>query len=55
MAALRRPPKNPPMKAILLSICIALGLAALYGCDATTGGPQVRSQSSAPFPYNSPY
>jgi len=53
MAALRRRPKNLPMKAILLSTC--LGLAALYGCDATTGGPQVRSQSSAPFPYNSPY
>ena len=42
------------MKRIFLAACVALWLA-LSGCDATTGGPQVRSQGSAPFPYNSPY
>ena len=55
MAVLRRRVKNCPMKTILLAICIALGLASLHGCNATTGGPQTRSQASAPFPYNSPY
>jgi hypothetical protein len=55
MALLRRRLDNLPMKAMLLAICAALGLASLSGCDATTGGPQVRSQASEPFPYNSPY
>ena len=55
MAVSRRWVENCSMKAILLALCVALALASLHGCNATTGGPQVRSQASAPFPYNSPY
>jgi hypothetical protein len=36
---------------ILLALCLALALSALAGCDATSGGVRVESQS--PFPYNS--
>jgi hypothetical protein len=41
-------------RSILVVLATALALGLLGGCDATSGGVQVRP-SSSPFPYNSPY
>ena len=40
-------------KALAVALGLALVLALLQGCDATTGG--LRQPPSSPFPYNSSY